>query len=97
MPVPVVPVPVVPVPGVVTPVPVVPVPVVPVPVVPVPVAPPAEPLVWAETDIPKGKVAKLIAKALAQTALDKSEGFIVMVPCIFSIPEFLILKNVIVT
>jgi hypothetical protein len=53
-------------------------------VVPVPeVVPPVlvpEPLVWAETDIAKGRVAKVIAQALAQTALDKSEGFMVLIP-----------------
>jgi hypothetical protein len=78
----------VPVPGIVVVPGVVPVPVVPVPVVPpgavvVPVVPPEAPLLWAETDIANGRVAKLIAKALAQTAFDISEGFITMVPFLF--------------
>jgi hypothetical protein len=50
----------------------------------VPEVPPPEPLpVWAETGTVKGTAAKLTAKALAQTTLDKSEGFMVMVPFIF--------------
>jgi signal-induced proliferation-associated 1 like protein 3 len=103
-----VPVPVVPVPKFV-PVPEVPPPMpVPVPVVPVPVVlpgavvvpevpPPEEPLVWAETDTAKGRVAKLIAKALAQTALDKLEGFISYGSfLVLNFCKFLILKHVIV-
>jgi signal-induced proliferation-associated 1 like protein 3 len=84
---PVVPVPVVPVP--VVPVPVVPVPVVPVLVVPVPellppLAPPLpEPPLWAKTEGGKDTEAKLMAKTVAKTALDKSKGFIVMVPFTF--------------
>jgi hypothetical protein len=49
----------------------------------VPVVPPEAPLLWAETDVANGRVAKLIAKALAQTAFDISEGFITMVPFLF--------------
>jgi hypothetical protein len=82
----------VPVPEVVPPIPVlvpevvppelVPEVVLPVPV-PVPeVVLPAEPLlVWAEAGI-RETVVKLTAKKPAQTALDKSEGFIVKIPLI---------------
>jgi hypothetical protein len=102
--VPVVPVPVVPVPAVPVvvsapevPVPAVPVPAVPVPVVPVvpvpvvPVVPvvPAVPVVWAETGIVAiGRVAKLMAKPLAQTNLDKSKFFMLFFLLWFSIQVF---------
>jgi hypothetical protein len=44
---------------------------------------PPEPVpVWAEAGTAMGKVAKLRAQALAQATLDKSEGFMVMVPFI---------------
>jgi hypothetical protein len=82
----------VPVPEVVLPIPVpVPVPevvppeLVPEVVLPVPVPEvvlPAEPLlVWAEAGI-RETVVKLTAKKPAQTAVDKSEGFIVKIPLI---------------
>jgi hypothetical protein len=54
--------------------------------VPVPAVVPVAPeLVWAEAGSVKDTVAKLRAKAPAQTALDKSEGFIVKIPLIFKI------------
>jgi hypothetical protein len=46
----------------------------------VPVVPPVPELVWAEVGKAKGRVVKLRAKVPAKTILDKSEGFIVMVP-----------------
>jgi hypothetical protein len=56
----------------------------PVPVVPVVPVVPLEPeLVWAEVGKAKGRVVKLRAKVPAKTILDKSEGFILMVPFIF--------------
>jgi hypothetical protein len=62
-------------------VPVVPVvPPMPVEVPVVPVVPPVPELVWAEVGKAKGRVVKLRAKVPAKTILDKSEGFIVMVP-----------------
>jgi hypothetical protein len=73
---------VVPVPEVPPPV-VVPVPEVPPPVVvPVPGVAPAPPLVslWLQADKANGRIAKLRAKVLAQTILDKLKGFIVVVP-----------------
>jgi hypothetical protein len=95
-PVPVVPVPLVPVVPVPNPepepVPVVPVPnpepepvpVVPTPELPPPLAPPLpEPPLWAKTEGGKDTEAKLMAKTVAKTALDKSKGFIVMVPFTF--------------
>ncbi|MBX9255849.1 hypothetical protein H1Q63_18230, partial [Desmonostoc muscorum CCALA 125] len=59
---------------------------VPVPVVPVPevlpeLVPPPELPVWAETETGKDAEAKLMAKRLATTALDKSKCLMIMVPC----------------
>jgi hypothetical protein len=51
-------------------------------VVPVPGVAPAPPLVslWLQADKANGRIAKLRAKVLAQTILDKLKGFIVVVP-----------------
>ncbi|BAY46812.1 hypothetical protein SAMD00079811_44270 [Scytonema sp. HK-05] len=67
----------------VLPVPVVPV--VPAPVLPVPVPPPEPEPDWAETGTVKDKVAKLTAKALAQTFFAKLESFIVAIPLTFQV------------
>jgi hypothetical protein len=45
------------------------------PVLPPPLVPP-----WLQADKAKGRMAKLRVKALAQTNLGKSQGFIVVVP-----------------
>ncbi|WP_180277682.1 hypothetical protein, partial [Nostoc sp. 'Peltigera malacea cyanobiont' DB3992] len=82
-PVPVVPVPVVPEPVV----PVLPLelplPELPLPELPLPEPPLPEPPLWAETEGGKDTEAKLMAKTVAKTALDKSKDFMLMVPFMF--------------
>jgi hypothetical protein len=61
-------------------------------VVSVPVPPPLVPL-WVQADKAKGRMAKVTAKAVVQTVLDKSEAFIVGVPIkVVNSGRFLIFK-----